>query len=62
MTERADLAAIEARPPFLIAVSSGMEPTDEGPEPFSEELLARLDEMNRVRDRAAAESANYWIG
>lgn len=43
-------------------IGTGLEPTDETPEPWSPETLARLDEMRRVRDRAAAEGANYWIG
>jgi hypothetical protein len=49
-------------PEFIHTLSSGLERTDEMPEPWSDELLARLDEMQRVRDRGAAEGANYFIG
>jgi hypothetical protein len=50
------------QPEFTTTVTTGLEPTDESSPPISDELQARLDEMQRVRDRGAAEGANYFIG
>lgn len=52
----------EELPSFITTLTTGLDATDEQPKPFSQELQERLEEMNLVRDRGAAEGANYFIG